>query len=206
MPFTEPAREALQRLQDGNKRFYQNQSLPRPNSLSAIKSVANQQTPWAVILGCSDSRVPVEQIFDTGVGDLFVIRVAGNIVRRSQLGSIEFAVQAFGIPLLVVLGHSRCGAVGATWAEMKQPSPGHSPNLKCIIDQIRPGIEPLLQQLDDQNEETLKQEAVQANVRASLHHLVTESSILTEAVRGRDLSLVGAEYSLDTGAVKFLRD
>ena len=203
MPQNLNPQEALQRLRDGNQRFHHNESLHLLDNVDAIESVASQQKPWAVVLGCSDSRVPIEQVFDVGVGDLFVIRVAGNIVRSSQLGSIEFAVQAFGSPLVVVLGHSRCGAVGATWQEMHQANPDLSPFLKSILDQITPGIEPLFQQVAEQNEAALKAEAVRANVRASMRQLLELSPVLADGVKNGSLELVGGEYCLDTGQVEF---
>src|SRR6202165_6320671 len=136
---TIPAREALERLREGNLRFAANVrgSDAFVSHTRRVELAAGQQ-PFAIILGCSDSRVPAEIIFDQGLGDLFVIRVAGNIVAPSQVGSVEFAAERFDTPLVVVLGHSRCGAVLATLEELTRPRENQSRNLRSIVDRIRP--------------------------------------------------------------------
>jgi carbonic anhydrase len=198
------AREALERLQEGNRRFAANAT----NS-SAIDSrarrteLASGQEPFAIILGCSDSRVPAEIVFDQGLGDLFVIRVAGNIVAASQVGSVEFAAERFGTPLVVVLGHSSCGAVQATLDELMRPKEKRSRNLGSIVDRIRPSVEALLSTELRHNHEALVDQAVRSNVRASVNHLRHGSEILERLIEKNGLRVVGAEYSLETGLVDF---
>lgn len=198
------AREALDRLRDGNARFVAD---ARRRSVRPMESrrgeLADGQQPFAVILGCSDSRVPAEIVFDQGLGDLFVIRVAGNIVAPSLVGSVEFAAETFGTRLVVVLGHSSCGAVLATLEELERPTSGRSPNLRSIVDRIRPAVEGLLEGGSGQDREALVGRAVRANVRASADHLRHGSELL-ERLSARDgLLVVGAEYSLETGVVEF---
>ena len=198
------AREALARLQEGNRRF-----VSGARSSNALASqmdrdmLAAGQEPFAVILGCSDSRVPVEIIFDQGVGDLFVIRVAGNIVAPSLVGSVEYAAAMLGTRLVVVLGHSGCGAVKTTLKELQQPSEDQSRNLRSIVDRIRPSVEGLLEtQLRDDPDALLAQ-AVRANVRLSAEHLRHGSDVLEELIAEEGLVVVGAEYSIETGIVEF---
>jgi carbonic anhydrase len=199
-----PAREALERLRDGNRRFLSgNQS--RDTSLSAIQRMeflAGQQ-PFAVILGCSDSRVPVETVFDQSFGDLFVIRVAGNIVAPSQIGSIEFAAERFGTRLVVVLGHTHCGAIEATLEELQRPTASQSRNLASIVHRIQPSVESLLATDLKRDFEALARQAVRANVRTSVNHLRHGSEVLEELVAKDGLMIVGAEYALESGAVDF---
>ena len=193
--------EALKRLRKGNKRFVSDSSIfNKISHKSRCPSLTEDQDPFAIILGCSDSRAPSEIIFDQGLGDLFVIRVAGNIVAPSQIGSIEFAVERFGTRLVVVMGHSRCGAILSTLEGLRKPLEDQSGNLRSIIDRIRPS----LTSLDiHQDPETLLQQAVRANIHSSVHQLQHESNILKELVTEGDLLILGAEYSLDTGIVNF---
>jgi carbonic anhydrase len=167
------------------------------------RELASGQEPFAIVLGCSDSRVPAEIVFDQGLGDLFVIRVAGNVVAPSQVGSIEFAAERFGTRLVVVLGHSSCGAVLATLEELGRPAESRSRNLRSIVDRIRPSVEPLLGTGPEPQPEALVRAAVRANIRASVHHLRYGSEIL-EQLTADGLLVVGAEYSLETGLVEFL--
>jgi len=162
------------------------------------------QTPFAVILGCSDSRVPPEIVFDQGPGDLFVIRVAGNIVSPEVLGSVEFAVTQLGAPLVVVLGHSDCGAVGVAREALQGNPDGLSPGLRAIVDAVGSSIEELLKTDLADDPDALMAHAVRANIGASVHRLRDESPVLGPLVRGDRLAVVGAEYALDTGAVEFL--
>ena len=196
-----PTEEALKRLRKGNKRFVSDSSIfNKISHKSRCHSLTEDQDPFAIILGCSDSRAPSEIIFDQGLGDLFVIRVAGNIVAPSQIGSIEFAVERFGTRLVVVMGHSRCGAILSTLEGLRKPLEDQSGNLRSIIDRIRPS----LTSLDiHQDPETLLQQAVRANIHSSVHQLQHESNILKELVTEGDLLILGAEYSLDTGIVNF---
>ena len=161
------------------------------------------QEPFAIVLGCSDSRVPAEIVFDQGLGDLFVIRVAGNIVASSQIGSVEFAAERFGTPLVVVLGHSRCGAVLATLEELMRPREGQSRNLRSIVDRIRPSVEALLSTELRHDSEALVRHAVRSNVRVSANHLRHGSGVLEHLIQSEGLLVVGAEYSLETGVVDF---
>jgi carbonic anhydrase len=167
------------------------------------RELAAGQEPFAIILGCSDSRVPVELVFDQGLGDLFVIRVAGNIVAPSLVGSVEFAAERFGTRLVVVLGHSNCGAIEATLEELARPSEDQSRNLRSIVDLIRPSVEALLATEPGRHPETLVQRAVRANIRVSADHLRHGSEVLEQLIRNEGLLVVGAEYSLETGVVDF---
>jgi carbonic anhydrase len=165
--------------------------------------LAAVQEPFAIVLGCSDSRVPAEIVFDQGLGDLFVIRVAGNIVASSQVGSVEFAAARFGTRLVVVVGHSSCGAVRATLEELQQPTQNQSRNLRSIVDRIRPSVEPLLVTELRHDSEALIRHAIRANIRASANHLRHGSEVLEQLIESEGLVVVGAEYSLDTGVVDF---
>lgn len=198
---TDPT-EALERLRAGNARFVANDlSLPKPDVERA--RLASGQTPFAVILGCSDSRVPTEIVFDQGLGDLFVIRVAGNIVAPSQIGSIEFAAQKFGTKLVVVLGHTHCGAVEAAVEELQQPAEKQSRNIAAIVGRIRPSVMDLMESGDAMEYEEFVNKAVRANVRYSANALRHGSEIIEELIGIGELLIVGAEYSLDTGVVEF---
>lgn len=194
------AAEALSRLREGNERYVRATSSLRISDTDR-RFVADGQHPFAVILGCSDSRVPTELVFDQGVGDLFVIRVAGNIVQPSQIGSVEFAAQKFGSRLVVVLGHSRCGAVEATLDALRHPGEPQSRNLASIVSRIQPSVEKLLGEETDR--ELLLQRAVRENVRCSTDTLRHGSTIIEQFVAAEGLVIVGAEYSLDTGVVEF---
>jgi len=196
-----PASEALERLRDGNSRFLSGHS-NIDESLSAMKRVqlVDGQSPFAIILACSDSRVPVELVFDQGLGDLFVIRVAGNIVAPSQVSSVEFAAAQLGTRLVVVLGHSNCSAVEATLKELQREQAHRSPNLRAIVDRIRPAVEPLL----DKNDDIPLNDAVVANVRHSVDRLRHGSQLLEDLIAANKLTIVGAEYSIKSGKVEFL--
>ncbi len=196
------AREALKRLQDGNARFASNVRGTDPFLHTRREALVAQQEPFAIILGCSDSRVPAEIVFDQGLGDLFVIRVAGNIVAPSLLGSVEFAAGRFGTRLAIVLGHSQCGAVLATLDELRRPTGAHSRNVQAIVDRVRPAIEPLLDAHVGDDADLVHQ-AVRANIRASANHLRHGSALLEQLIREDGLLVVGAEYSLETGVVDF---
>ncbi|MEP6571760.1 MAG: carbonic anhydrase [Gemmatimonadota bacterium] len=197
-------REALTRLRDGNLRFISSLTGNRENLASARRAELTMvQEPFAIILGCSDSRVPAEIVFDQGLGDLFVIRVAGNIVAPSQVGSVEFAADRFGTRLVVVLGHSECGVILATLEELRRPSVNQSQNLRSIVDRVRPSVEALLEAGGDKDPDTLVTRAVRANIRASANHLRHGSRILEQLIQEDGLLVVGAEYCLETGRVDF---
>lgn len=198
------ALEAVKRLQEGNQRFYSDESRSIARTCTERRQeLLEEQTPFAVILGCSDSRVPAEIVFDEGLGDLFVIRVAGNVVAPSQIGSVEFAVETFGTKLVVVLGHSSCGAVKSTIEELERPSENRSPNLRSIVDRVRPSLESLLETKANISEEDFLTQAVRANIRASANQLRRSSEILENKIESNDLLVVGAEYCLETGKVEF---
>ena len=198
------AREALDRLREGNRRFTshieQGAALLGPTQRFGLPK---EQKPFAIVLGCSDSRVPAEIVFDQGLGDLFVIRVAGNIVAASQIGSVEFAASQFGTRLVVVLGHSRCGAILATIDELQRPAENQSRNLRSIVDRVRPSVEGLLQTELRHDMDALVKQAVRSNVSASVNHLRYGSDILEQLIQTDGLRIVGAEYSLETGQVEF---
>ena len=195
--------DALERLSEGNRRFAAGKSNQNAVDLRAnLAELQAGQAPFAIVLACSDSRVPVEMIFDQGLGDLFVIRVAGNVVAPSQVGSVEYATAQLGTKLVVVLGHSNCGAVDATLTELRREQEHRSPNLRAIIDRILPAVEPLI---DDDGHVRLP-EAVTANVRHSVERLRHGSPILEQKIESGELSVVGAEYSIERGEVNFLDD
>jgi carbonic anhydrase len=198
------AREALERLRAGNGRFVSDiQGRDRFTSPSRRNELTAGQEPFAIILGCSDSRVPAEIVFDQGLGDLFVIRVAGNIVASSQVGSVEFAAARFGTRLVVVLGHSQCGVVLATLEELQRPTDNQSRNLRSIVDRVRPSVEALLATELRHDPEALVRHAVRANIRASADHLRHGSAVLEQLIQQEGLLVAGAEYSLETGVVDF---
>jgi carbonic anhydrase len=199
------AAEALARLRDGNRRFVAGQLTDQALSKKEMRALAADQAPFAIILGCSDSRVPAELVFDQGFGDLFVIRVAGNIVAPSQVGSVEFAAAKFGTKLVVVMGHSQCGAITAAVEELLDGATNESRNLRSIVDRVRPAVETVIAgRRDVADRTTLVREAVWANVRTSVDHLRHGSELLEKLVQNEGLLIVGAKYSLDTGVVTFL--
>lgn len=199
------AEEALSRLKEGNQRFYSEDSQHKSMSSERRRQLlVTDQEPFAIILGCSDSRVPAEIIFDQGLGDLFVIRVAGNIVAPSQVGSIEYAVEKFGAPLVIVLGHSNCGAIQSTLDALAGKGDTSSHNLNSIVSRIKPVIETLYETDLKNDEEQLMKYSVRANIRASVTHIRYSSPILERLVQQGKVAVVGAEYSLATGEVNFI--
>ena len=198
------ARDALERLREGNARFVSNRRDSAAQTTHTRRAeVAAGQHPFAIILGCSDSRVPSEIVFDQGLGDLFVIRVAGNIVAPSQVGSVEFAAARYDTRLVVVLGHSQCGAITATLEELRRPNENQSRNLRAIVDRVRPSVEGLFATDLRHDEDALVRQAVRANIRASVDHLRHGSQVLEQLIQDEGVRVVGAEYSLDTGVVEF---
>ncbi len=197
------AQDALQRLKEGNQRFVSEmRNSDALNSQTRRCRLVDSQEPFAIILGCSDSRVPAEIVFDQGLGDLFVIRVAGNIVAPSQIGSVEFAVEQFGTGLVIVLGHSRCGAVRACIEEINSPSHDTSRNISSIVNRIRPSISTLIESSSADSEQLINH-AVRANIRASVNQLSHGSTFVEQLIEQNKLMVIGAEYSLDTGVVEF---
>jgi carbonic anhydrase len=194
--------DALERLRDGNRRFVSSRANGHMDPARRA-ALVDGQAPFAIILGCSDSRVPAELIFDQGFGDLFVIRVAGNIVAPSQVGSVEFAAAQYGTRLVVVIGHTQCGAVTATLDELQGRGTTGSRNLRSIVDRVRPSVQTVLASSRTDDYATLLRASVRANVRASAGHLRHGSSLLEELIQHDGLLVVGAEYSLETGTVDF---
>ena len=197
------ARAALDALREGNRRFVSDLSHDAGRSSTRRRVLPEVQEPVAIILGCSDARVPAEIVFDQGLGDLFVIRVAGNIVAPSQVGSVEFAAETFGTRLVVVLGHSSCGAIHATVEQLLHPARAQSRNISSIVDRIRPAVEGLLERRPQPERGVLEQQAVRANIRMSADHLRHGSAVLEQLIHKDGLMVVGAEYSLETGMVDF---
>jgi carbonic anhydrase len=201
------AQDALTRLRDGNRRFVANESTTSPLLTPSQRlALTNGQEPCAIVLGCSDSRVPAELIFDQGFGDLFVIRVAGNIVAPSQVGSVEFAAARFGTRLVVVMGHSQCGAVTAAVEEVLGRATNESRNLRSIVDRVRPSVQTVVSAGAERDIDALVADAVSANVRASVDHLRHGSQLLEGLIQRDGLCVIGAEYSLDSGVVTFFED
>lgn len=199
-----PAVEALDRLREGNRRFASDLRGRESLTTQARRTeVAAGQEPFAIILGCSDSRVPAEIVFDQGLGDLFVIRVAGNIVAPSQVGSVEFAASLYSVRLVVVLGHSQCGAILVTLEELQKGAEHQSKNLRSIVDRVQPSVESLLTTELRHDQDALVRHAVRANIRFSADHLRHGSEILEQLIQKSGLLVVGAEYSLETGLVDF---
>ncbi|HEY0767722.1 MAG TPA: carbonic anhydrase [Steroidobacteraceae bacterium] len=194
---------ALEALREGNRRFVSELRSDAGERRARRRELPAGQEPFAIILGCSDARVPAEIVFDQGLGDLFVIRVAGNIVAPSQVGSVEFAAEAFGTRLVVVLGHSKCGAIHATLQQLTRPSREQSRNLSSIVDRIRPAVEALLDCGSPPDAQNLEHQAVRANIRMSADHLRHGSQVLEQLIHKDGLMVVGAEYSLETGVVDF---
>jgi carbonic anhydrase len=196
---------ALQKLRDGNARF-----AAHARGTGTLLTAARRarlmaaQEPFAIVLGCSDSRVPVEIVFNQGPGDLFVIRVAGNIVAPSLVGSVEFAADRFGTRLVVVMGHSSCGAIAATIEELHRPTTNQSPNQRAIVDRIRPGVEALVTSKESEGALAVEHAAMTANVLASVDQLRHGSALIEGLIRSDGLLVVGAWYSLETGKVEFL--
>jgi carbonic anhydrase len=196
------AREALARLVQGNRRYRQNVRSVDSMLSHSLRSIENQR-PFAIVLGCSDSRAPAEVVFDLGLGDLFVIRVAGNIVAPSQVGSVEFAAERFGTRLVVVMGHTHCGAIAAALEAIQRNAGPASKNLMSIVDRVRPSIEGLVHTDLAKDPERLSQEAMRSNVRASVSHLRHSSEIIERLVAKEGLEVVGSELDLATGEVHF---
>jgi carbonic anhydrase len=197
-----PAVDALGRLRDGNRRFVA--CVQGGTAIASRPVLTTGQEPIAIILGCSDARVPAEIVFDQGLGDLFVIRVAGNIVAPSQVGSVEFAAERFGTRLVVVLGHTQCGAIAATIEELQRPATIRSRNLSSIVDRVRPSVQALMSTELANDLDTLSRQAIRLNIRASVDHLRHGSGVLEQLGQQEGLRVVGAEYDVGSGAVEFL--
>jgi carbonic anhydrase len=204
MPPNATAAEALARMREGNARFASNVvSIDSLARMLRRQDLANEARPFAIVLGCSDARAPAEIVFDQGLGDLFVIRVAGNVVSPSQVGSVEFAAERYGARLVVVMGHTRCGAVEATLDAMEGAGAPASTNLLSIVQRVRPSVETVREAGGDLGREALLRKAVRANVRVSVDHLRHGSAVLERLIEREGLAVVGAEYDVDTGRVDF---
>jgi carbonic anhydrase len=203
MPANLPALEALDRLRAGNTRFASNvisiDSLARQLDRAALKRT---QAPFAIILGCSDSRAPAELVFDQGLGELFVIRVAGNVVSPSQVGSVEFAAERFGVRLVVVMGHTQCGAIDATLEAVEKGSPPASDNVMSIVERVRPAVEAA--QLAGGDRETIARAATRINVRMAVQHLRHGTPAIERLVTHEGMMVIGSEYDLESGRVEFI--
>lgn len=197
------ALDSLARLRDGNRRFVAGETIATTPDRAKRAALVDGQEPFAVILGCSDSRVPAELVFDLSFGDLFVIRIAGNVVAPSGVGSVEFAAARFGTRLVVVMGHTQCGAITATVEELTGRATSQSRNLKSIVNRVRPSVEPLFTASGGAVTDAFLHAAVRANVRASADHLRHGSELLERLIQDDGLLVVGAEYSLETGIVDF---
>lgn len=202
MPSNIPSDEALARLREGNARFANDTRIVAA-LMDQRAAHAAEQHPFATVLTCSDSRVPVEMIFDQGIGDLFVIRVAGNVVAPSLIGSVEFAATAFSTRLVVVMGHTSCGAVKATIDVLRGSTDLPSENIRDIVERIRPAVQAVMEAGTQTTDTGLVAAAVRANVRAAVNQLRCGSRILEEKVRAGELAVVGAEYDLASGHVEF---
>lgn len=191
---------AVERLVEGNRRFCDGKPVAESRTFSS-ELAERPQRPFAIVLGCSDSRTPVEILFDQGFGDLFVVRIAGNVVAPSVVGSIEFAASQFGTRLVVVLGHTRCGAIAATAHALHTGDGPESRNIRSITDRIAPHIEATVRANAPSGE--LLRELMRINVRASVDHLRHGSRLLEELVLAGRLAVVAADYELETGRVQF---
>lgn len=201
------AEQALQKLKEGNRKFVEATAAEEDLTTPLVKIDASQgQRPFAVILGCSDSRVPAELVFHCGLGELFVIRVAGNIVAPSQIGSVEFACQNFGTELVIVLGHSHCGAINATVQTLLEEGDDISPNVASIVDRVTPAVLPVVNQNTAADHADLVHQAMRANVEHSVKRLQMRSQILRQLVKKGKLQIIGADYSIESGEVDFYTD
>ena len=201
------ANQALSRLKEGNQRFVSEHSNHNPSSLLSQRiETIDGQAPFAIVLGCADSRVPVEQVFDQGVGDLFVIRVAGNVVASEQTASIEFAAAKFGARLVVILGHSSCGAVAACIESIAQPTNSHTPDIQSLLSKIEPAVRSVMDKSIESSQSQLQELAIRANVMSGVAQLKQSSSLLRTMEQDSGLRIIGAEYSLESGAVCFFEE
>jgi carbonic anhydrase len=197
------AKDSLKRLMEGNQRFTGSMTGDAQMQGATRPKLSKATDPFAIILGCSDARVPAEMVFDQGLGDLFVIRVAGNIIAPSLVGSVEFAAERMGTRLVVVLGHTQCGAIAATIEALENPNLNASRNLLAIVDRVRPSVQGLFETELRKDRDALSRAAVRANIRSSVNHLRHGSHVLEQLSEEDGLLVVGAEYSLDTGVVDF---
>ena len=194
------AEKSLERLKEGNRRFVSGEitGLATFGPKDREQLVIGQQ-PFAIILGCSDSRVPIELLFDQGFGDLFVIRIAGNIVARSQLGSVEYAIQELGVKLVVVMGHAHCGAVSAAITASSDGVVPNAEHLNYVVEKIKPSL-----LVDGDNQEITLDNSIRSNTRRSVQCLKSESAIIKKHAEKNDICILPAHFSINTGEVEFL--
>jgi carbonic anhydrase len=207
------AADALARLQQGNQNFADHiRTHGTLAGLDAAAELIQTQRPFATIVGCSDSRAPLEIVFNQGVGDLFVIRIAGNTMDPPQIGSIEFAAEKLGTRLVVIMGHTQCGAVGATIEALQHPEAEQSPNLLSIVERIRPTVAPLMETDLRHDPAALSAAAIRANVAQSVQQLRANSPLMRQHMDSEEspaapglgpVKVVGAEYAVETGVVEF---
>lgn len=201
--FPKNSREALDKLKEGNDRFMKGlrsvEHFPTP---SKLRELAEQgQTPYCIILSCADSRVPSELVFDQGLGDLIVLRVAGNVIAPSLLASMEFAATSFNTPLIVVLGHSRCGIIQATVDTLQTRSVPASENIQRLITRITPSVKPHLE--NHASHPNLLDFCAIENVHSTVRQILEESEILRDRVKDQRLAILSAFFNLNTGCVEF---
>ena len=201
-------REALERLLRGNQRFVDSteRQIVGKSSRERRVELSAGQAPFAVIVTCADSRLPAEIIFDEGLGDLFVIRVAGNVISPEVVGSVEYAAAELGSALVVVMGHTQCGAVGAALASVSDPSIEFSTGLSSLVDRIRPSVEHTLQHTDSANGDDIVDAAVVDNTKASVRLLIESSDTLKSLAETESINIIGMLYSIDTGEVRVLQN
>jgi len=196
-----PAADALERLKAGNARFTENLARGQSPTSKPVELVLDAR-PHTIVLTCADSRVPPEIIFDEAIGDLFVIRVAGNVAGATQIGSVEFAAAAFGVRLVVVMGHTGCAAINATLAHIKAGTEEPSPSIRAIVDLIRPAVMPVAATNDSHDDESVTNRAIAANVNSTVARL-RACVTLKPFIESKSLTIVGARYDVATGAVEF---
>lgn len=205
--------EALQKLMEGNKRYVENQMTgTKLCDLTTRSGLAKSQKPYAIILTCSDSRVPPEIVFDKGLGEIFVVRVAGNVPDPVVLGSIEYAAEHLGSPLIMVLGHERCGAVKAT-VDAKGKSTG-SPNIDAIVKTVAPNVKTAAKDCDackgeakcaDTKKDAFVECVIDANAKTVAANLTKKSKILNHLQHEKKIKIVAAKYDLDDGIVTIFK-
>jgi carbonic anhydrase len=194
------ADEAMRLLKAGNARYAEGKSQhPHQDRIRRALTAAQGQHPLATVLTCSDSRVPAEIIFDQGIGDIFVVRVAGNVAATDEIGSMEYAVHVRAVPLVVVLGHTQCGAVGAVLDDTKLP-----PNIAKLVAPIKPAVDQAREANPDAAKDVLLQAAITNNVWQAVEDMLRQSPIIREKVRDNQVQAVGALYDLDSGQVQWL--
>ncbi len=189
-------KEAHQILVNGNKRFTQNLKVQR-NLKDQVLETNKGQFPFAVILSCIDSRVPVELIFDQGIGDIFSVRVAGNIINEDVLGSMEYSCKIAGSKIIVVMGHSKCGAITAACQNVELG------NITFLLNKIKPAVDSIRKDKEEMSISSIEKVSIE-NIKLSINRIKKESSILLEMEKNGEIEIIGASYNLSNGIVEFL--